>query len=306
MERIEFIVADDAAGLRLDSYLAERIEGTSRSEIKRAILAGFVSLNGKAIEQPSRKLHCNDELIWAVPKKRLLTPAKIDLAILYEDNEIVVVDKPAGLVVHPGAGQTATTLVEGLLVDRRLPIGDDPVRPGIVHRLDKDTSGLIVVAKTPTSLDSLKAQFAARTINKVYLAQATGIIRETEGLIDAPIGRDPSRPRRMAIRPQGRRAKTEFYVLKREEGSTLLRVHPHTGRTHQIRVHLRYIDHPIIGDPIYGKQEGSRLMLHAWQIAFTHPQSGVIVRFEAPIPPEFPVAGLSLFEDRGEGERSRV
>lgn len=300
MERIEFIVANNEAGLRLDSYLAERIEGISRSEIKRAILAGFVSLNGKTIEQASRRLHCNDKLTWAAPEKSLLTPAKIDLTILYEDSEIVVVDKPAGLVVHPGAGQTATTLVEGLLVDRQLPIGDDPVRPGIVHRLDKETSGLIVVAKTRASLDSLKAQFAARTINKVYLAQAIGIIRETEGLIDAPIGRDPARPRRMAIRPQGRRAKTEFYVLKREEGSTLLRVHPHTGRTHQIRVHLRYIDHPIIGDPIYGKQEGSRLMLHAWRIAFTHPKSGIIVRFEALIPPEFPVAGVSLSEDEGE------
>ena len=300
MERIEFIVAADEADLRLDSYLAERIEGTSRSEIKRAIIAGFVSLNGKTIEQASRKLRCNDELTWAVPKKTLLTPAKIDLAILYEDNELVVVDKPAGLVVHPGAGQTATTLVEGLLVDRQLPIGDDPVRPGIVHRLDKDTSGLIVVAKTSAALDSLKAQFAARTVNKVYLAQATGIIKEAEGLIDAPIGRDPSRPRRMAIRPQGRHAKTEFYVLKREEGSTLLRVHLHTGRTHQIRVHLRYIDHPVIGDPIYGKQEGSRLMLHAWRLAFTHPQSGIIVRFEAPIPPEFPVAGFSLSEDHWE------
>lgn len=300
MERIEFIVATNEAGLRLDSYLAERIEGISRSEIKRAILAGFVSLNGKTIEQASRRLHCNDKLTWAAPEKSLLTPAKIDLTILYEDSEIVVVDKPAGLVVHPGAGQTATTLVEGLLVDRQLPIGDDPVRPGIVHRLDKETSGLIVVAKTRASLDSLKAQFAARTINKVYIAQATGIIREAEGLIDAPIGRDPARPRRMAIRPQGRRAKTEFYVLKREEGSTLLRVHPHTGRTHQIRVHLRYIDHPIIGDPIYGKQEGSRLMLHAWRIAFTHPKSGIIVRFEAPIPPEFPVADVSLSEDEGE------
>jgi len=307
MGKVALKVADEEAGLRLDHYLKSKIEGTSRSKIQQGIRAGCVTVDGKIIRQPSRLLRTGEEVLWEAPVQPLLTPTRIDLAILYEDEEIVVVDKPAGLVVHPGAGQSGTTLVEGLLVTRSLPRGDDPARPGIVHRLDKETSGLIVVAKTPSALESLKAQFAMRRVAKHYLAQVEGIIPEEEGLIDAPIGRDPTRPSQMAIHPQGRKAQTGFHVLHRQERTTLLLVLPHTGRTHQIRVHLRYIGHPIVGDPVYG-QKAKRLLLHAWRLTFTHPASGEQIRFEAPVPPEFPVhpyQEIPWYESQHAGNQSR-
>lgn len=287
MKRIELKVTDEQVGLRLDRYLAERIEGSSRSEIQRAIRAGQVSIDGVTTRRPSHQLRTGEQVLWKVSLRPLLIPTRIDLPILYENEEIIVIDKPVGLVVHPGAGSSDTTLVEGLLVDRTLPQGDDPVRPGIVHRLDKETSGLIVVAKTDAAFESLKAQFAARRVTKVYVAQVEGCIVEEEGVIDAPIGRNPTRPSRMTIHPQGRPSQSEFRVLERGKKASLLLVHTLTGRTHQIRVHLRYIGHPIVGDPVYGCSS-KRLLLHAWRIEFDHPRSGVRVRFEASVPPEFP------------------
>ncbi|MCD5415856.1 RluA family pseudouridine synthase [Candidatus Bipolaricaulota bacterium] len=298
MGRITLAVEEGEVGRRIDRYLSEKIEGCSRSELQRAIRAGCVDLNGEKLRLPSYRLRSGDCIVVDRPEQRLLTPAPIEIEVLYEDSDIIVVDKSPGLVVHPGAGEIVPTLVEGLLVDRDLPVGDDPIRPGIVHRLDKDTSGLIVVAKTDISLSSLKEQFAARTIGKVYLAVVTGRIVEEEGLIDAPIGRDPVRPRRMAINPQGRAAQTEFHVLRRADEWTLLRVHPRTGRTHQIRVHLRYIDHPVVGDSIYGKHEGDRLMLHSWRIELSHPRTGSPLCFETAIPEEFP----AWEGDRSEGK----
>jgi len=217
----------------------------------------------------------------------LLTPREVPLSILYEDEEVVVIDKPAGMVVHPGARTKGGTLVEALLATRALPVVDDPARPGIVHRLDKETSGVIVVAKTDHALQALKLQFSAREVTKLYLAQVEGAIEEEEGLIDAPVGRDPAHPRLMTVSPQGRPASTAFRVLKRLSGTSLLCLQPKTGRTHQLRVHLRYIHHPILGDPLYGKG-GEHLFLHAWRIAFIHPKSGERVRFTAPVPPWFP------------------
>lgn len=287
MEKIELRVRSEEAGVRLDRYLAGKIQGISRGEIQRTIRAGGVAIDGVTTSQPSRRLRAGEQVLWEALLQPLLTPERIELPILHEDGQIVVVDKPVGLVVHPGTGKSGSTLVEGLLVDRSLPPGDDPVRPGIVHRLDKETSGLIVVAKTRFALDSLKDQFALRKVTKLYLAQVGGRITEEEGLIDAPIGRDPAHPSRMAIHAQGRPSQTEFHVLNRGEKTTLLLVRPRTGRTHQIRVHLRYIGHPVLGDPLYGRA-GKRLLLHAWRIEFTHPESGARVRFEAPVPPEFP------------------
>lgn len=283
----EFEVAREAAGVRLDRYLAEKLEGISRSQIQRAIRAGHVMIDGVATPQASRRLRPGEQVVWEIPFQPLFTPARIDLAILYEDEEIVVLDKPTGLVVHPGAGETGTTLVEALLVDRALPVGDDPCRPGIVHRLDKETSGVIVVAKTSSALESLKRQFATRRVNKLYLTLVDGVILEEGGLIDAPIGRAPKRTSRMTIHPQGRAAQSEFLVLDQADKTTLLLVIPRTGRTHQIRIHFRYIGHPIVGDPVYSRG-GKRLMLHAWRIEFSHPATGQRIRFEAPVPPEFP------------------
>lgn len=287
MERIELTVDDGDVGLRLDRFLAGKMPEMSRSEIQRAIRAGHVTIGGLTTRQSSRRLRQGERILSETAIQPLLAPARIDIAILYEDEQIVVVNKPVGLVVHPGAGQSGTTLVEGLLVDRDLPAGDDPARPGIVHRLDKTTSGVIVAAKTPCALESLKIQFAEQRVSKLYLAVVEGAIAEEEGLIDAPIRRDPTCPTRMAIHPQGRVALSEFRVLARNDATTLLLVSPRTGRTHQIRVHLHYIGHPIVGDSLYGRR-GKRLMLHAWRIGFTHPTEGKRIRFEAPVPPEFP------------------
>ena len=320
MKRIALTIDSEQAGRRLDRFLADANPEISRSEVQRDIRDGRVSVSGKVTRQPSHRLRENDEIVWEIADRAPLTPHPIPLDVLYEDEHLVVVDKPAGLVVHPGAGTEAPTLVEGLLADRTLPPSDDPVRPGIVHRLDKETSGVILVAKTSAALAHLQRQFAARSVEKTYLAVVRGVIAEGEGTIDAPIGRDPARPRRMSVRSQGRAARTDFRVLHRLRDSTLLLVRPYTGRTHQVRVHLQYIGHPVLGDPIYGDAKhrrspqvasdtGSRgpgqaahdaqgrsgraamrgrLMLHAWQIGVQHPETGESLRFEAPIPAEFP------------------
>ena len=294
MSNKELTVAGDETGQRLDRYLAGNMPGISRSTIQRLIRAGQVTMGPSVITQPSHRVRSNQTISCVLPEEERLVPKTIALDILYEDDSIVVVNKQPGLVVHPGAGQNATTLVEGLLVNRDLPVDDDPMRPGIVHRLDKDTSGTIVVAKTLEAMHALKEQFAARKVHKLYIARVEGIVDEEEGMIDAPIGRNTANPRRMAINPQGRSAQTEFRVLERNNDSSLLMLHLRTGRTHQIRIHMHYIGHSIIGDTLYG-HANKRLMLHAWRLGFTHPQSGEYVSFTAPVPPEFTVPqGVSL------------
>ena len=301
MKHFEGIVGFEQNAARLDRALADMNPAVSRSEIQRDIQAGRVSVHGNVVTQRSYRVREGERLDWKSISKPVLDPRPLDLDILFEDEQIVVVDKPVGLVVHPGAGTKLTTLVEGLLVDRDLPPSDDPARPGIVHRLDKDTSGVLLVAKTPEALRSIQAQFAGRTTSKTYIAVVRGIVTEEEGWIDAPIGRDPRLPSRMAVQPGGRHAQTGFSVLRRMKDSTLLVVRPRTGRTHQIRVHCRYIDHPVAGDRIYGSasskaarqaapEAGTRLMLHAWRLEIEHPVSGERVRFEAPIPAAFPDA----------------
>ncbi len=295
MKRIALTIDSEHAGRRLDRFLADADPVISRSEVQRDIRAGRVSVSGEVTRQPSRRLRENDEVIWEIADRAPLTPQPIPLDVLYEDEHLVAVDKPAGLVVHPGAGTESPTLVEGLLADRTLPRSDDPVRPGIVHRLDKETSGVILVAKTAAALAHLQRQFAARSVEKAYLAVVRGVIAEGEGTIDAPIGRDPAHPRRMRVRSQGRAARTDFRVLRRLRDSTLLLVRPHTGRTHQVRVHLQYIGHPVLGDDVYDAQrrpayapKRRRMMLHAWRITVRHPETGKSLRLEAPVPPEFP------------------
>jgi 23S rRNA pseudouridine1911/1915/1917 synthase len=288
MKRIVLIVNAEQAGRRLDQFLTAVHPELSRGEVQRDIRAGTVSISGQAVCQPSRRLHENDEVVWDLVDKKILTPHPMALDILHEDDHLVVVDKPTGLVVHPGAGTDAPTLVEGLLFDRALPPSDDPVRPGVVHRLDKETSGVIVVAKTSTALAQLQRQFADHSVTKSYIAVVGGILREEEGTIDAPVGRDPAHPRRMSIQSDGRAAQTDFRVLRRLEDSTLLHAQPRTGRTHQLRVHFRYIGHPVLGDAIYGSASAQRLLLHAWRITVRHPATDEVLRFEAPIPPGFP------------------
>ena len=288
MEKVELVVTGAENGLRLDRYMAEKIQGTSRMTLQREIHAGHVSVNGVPAAHPSREMRSGERVVWEYDPVPILAPRRAPLSIVYEDESLLVVDKAAGQVVHPGAGRHDPTLVEALLMDRSLPETEDPARPGIVHRLDKETSGLIVVAKTHPALESLKEQFAERRVQKAYLAVVAGVIDEDEGAIDAPIGRDPARPRRMTVRAEGRTAETEFRVLHRTEATTLVVVFPRTGRTHQVRVHLRYTGHPVLGDGLYGTGLQERLLLHAWRLEFTHPVSGVRVRFEAPVPESFP------------------
>jgi len=320
MERIESIADPEARGTRLDRFLASTRPDASRNAIQREIRDGNVLVGGVVVRQPSHRLRGGETIEWSLREPAGLTPRAIPIEIVYEDAALVVVDKPVGLIVHPGAGTTETTLVEGLLATRDLPASDDPARPGIVHRLDKPTSGVLVVAKTAAALEALQAQFAARSVAKSYVAVVAGTIDEDAGTIDAPVGRDPARPSRMAVLPTGRLAQTEFHVLRRLDGRTLVVARPRTGRTHQLRVHFAYIGHPVVGDDTYGGREGkrptdsvpdgtsqgtrgaangtrqqsapperqTRMLLHAWRLAIRHPSTGEELRIESSVPPEFP------------------
>ena len=275
-------------GRRLDQILAEAVPELSRTEIQQEIRAGEVTVSDETVTRPAHRVRAGDCVRWEIPNKPILTPNTIPLEILYEDPDLVVINKASGLVVHPGAGTTETTLVEGLLVERTLPVSDDPARPGIVHRLDKETSGVIVVAKTLTALELLKRQFSDRATKKHYLAVVDGVYQETEGHIDAPIGRNPTMPQRMSIQATGRPAQTDFNVLSTFGETSLLWVRPHTGRTHQIRVHLRYTGHSVLGDDKYDGKPATRLMLHAWKLSVRLPRNGEVVEFVAPVPECFP------------------
>ena len=286
----ELTIAADSeqVGRRIDQVLAEAFRELSRTEIQQYLRSGKVDILGKPITRPAYRVRAGDCIRWDVPDKTLLSPHPMSLSVLYEDTALIVVDKPSGLVVHPGAGTSETTLVEGLLVDRDLAVSDDPARPGVVHRLDKETSGIIVFAKTHEALVSLKSQFADRCTRKHYIAFVEGTFQEREGLIDAPIGRDPRRPQLRSIQATGRPSQTEFTVLSDIADASLLWIRPRTGRTHQIRVHLRYAGHPILGDKKYGGRSTTRLMLHAWRLVIRHPILGEPMEFRSPVLEVFP------------------
>ncbi len=224
-----------------------------------------------------------------------LEPEPIPLAIVYEDEHLLVVDKPAGMTVHPGAGRQTGTLVHAVLAHcpGLAGIGGEH-RPGIVHRLDKDTSGLLVVAKNDAALRRLQAELQARRIRREYLALVHGSVAQPEGTVDAPIGRDPRHRTRMAVSASGRRAVTRYRVMERLPGTTLLEIRLETGRTHQIRVHCEHIGHPVVGDPVYARRPNPwgmrRQALHARRLAFAHPVSGREMAFDAPLPPDLEAA----------------
>ena len=288
MTELNIEADSEQVGRRIDQVLADAFPSLSRTEIQQEIRDGKINVSGEIVCRPSHRVRARDYIQWDIPDKPILSPSPIPISILYEDSDLIVINKPSGLVVHPGAGTTETTLVEGLLVDRKLPVSDDPARPGVVHRLDKETSGVIVVAKSLLALESLKRQFSDRATKKHYIAVVDGTFQETEGLIDAPIGRDPAMPQRMSIQAGGRPAQTEFTVLSQLGDSCLLWVRPHTGRTHQIRVHLRYIGHSVHGDAKYGGQAADRLMLHAWRLVIRHPVRNEVMEFRSPVPDDFP------------------
>ena len=283
------IIAD---GRRLDVLLAEQ-SGLSRRRVAALMEEGHVTADGQAVTKAGIKAKTGQTIVLTIPAPKPAVPQAQDipLTILYEDADLAVVVKPCGMVVHPAAGNEDGTLVNALLhhLDSLGGIGGE-LRPGIVHRLDKDTSGLLLVAKNDAAQLALSEQLSARSMEKHYRALVEGNLREDAGRIEAAIARSKKDRKKMAVDEEGREAITEWTVLQRGRGVTLLDVHILTGRTHQIRVHMKHIGHPVCGDPIYGSPKGakvSRLMLHAYSLTFTHPASGERMTFTAELPEAF-------------------
>ena len=290
--RHEFFIEDEDAGQRLDRWLAERLEH-SRTQIQDWIKTGSVFINGSAT-RASHLLEPGDSVEIEIPdpESETVAPEIIPLEILFEDNSIIAVNKPSGMVIYPAAGHNSGTLINGLLAHCSLAHIGAPRRPGVVHRLDAGTSGVIVVAKTDSAYHHLVDQFKKSEVFKKYLALVQGRIAEDEGLIDAPLGRDPNDYQRMKVVKSGKPAVTEFRVLKKFKHQTLVEAYPKTGRTHQIRVHFQAIGHPVVGDEKYGREPVNpvnkvRLHLHAWELKFWHPVTGQRLQLAAPLPSEF-------------------
>ncbi len=284
----------DRDGERLDLFIARRLSELTRSRVRKLIDEGAVTIfshAGGLGETPRKagvKLKAGQRVRVSPPPPRpsTLQPEPMALSIIYEDGDLLVIDKPAGLAVHPSPGHSSHTLVHGVLA--HCPdlsgIGGEG-RPGIVHRLDKDTSGLIIVAKNDMAHVSLARQLKERKVEKTYLALVEGRIKPAEGIIDAPIGRDPRHRKRMAVVERGRDARTRYRLLREVAGRSLVEVRPETGRTHQIRVHLASIGFPICGDALYGRGGAglARQFLHAHRLAFRHPATGERLELEAPL-----------------------
>jgi 23S rRNA pseudouridine1911/1915/1917 synthase len=290
---MQLIVPKASAGLRLDRFLALELPQYSRSRLQQLIRDGFVRPNGKTA-RPRDILRAGDvvDLTEPPPEKIDNQPEAIPLDILFEDDDLIVINKPAGLVVHPGAGHCKHTLVNALLHHCSILSGiGGKERPGIVHRLDKDTSGCLVVAKNDESHRGLSIQFAERGVDKIYLALVSGKLRRSTGVIEEKIGRHRVHRQRMSVTSErGRAARTEYRVLRSSEQASLVECKLHSGRTHQIRVHLHHLGHPVLGDKVYApKLTGKipRQMLHAWKLGFRHPRTAEWRRFEAPIPNDF-------------------
>ena len=281
-----------ADGRRLDVLLSEQ-SGLTRSRVAALMEAGNVTVDGVVVTKAGLKAKPGQTVVLTIPAPRPAIPEAQDipLTILYEDSDLAVVVKPCGMVVHPAAGNEDGTMVNALLyhLDGLSGIGGE-MRPGIVHRLDKDTSGLLLVAKNDAAQIALSGQLSERSMEKHYRAMVEGRMREQSGLVNAPIARSKNDRKKMAVDPDGRESLTEWTVLAEGNGCTLLDVHILTGRTHQIRVHMKHIGHPVCGDPIYGHPKGirvPRLMLHAYSLTFTHPATGERMTFTAPVPEKF-------------------
>jgi 23S rRNA pseudouridine1911/1915/1917 synthase len=287
-----------AAAARLDRFLAEHAEDLSRSAAARLIKSHLVRLNGQAAD-PADRVVAGDVVDFEIPEAYVAEAAgeAIPLEIVYEDEDLAVVDKPAGMVVHPAPGHHTGTLVHALLGRGGgwSAVGG-VTRPGIVHRLDKGTSGLIVVARNDVSHRALSAQLKDRSLSRTYMAIVRGRVKDDAGELEGPIGRDPRDRKRMAVVSGGRFARTRYQVIDRRPGHTLLRCDLDTGRTHQIRVHLAALGHPVTGDAEYGGEEAgaSRPMLHAWRLRLRHPRTGEEMSFEAAPPADFDEFWASL------------
>jgi 23S rRNA pseudouridine1911/1915/1917 synthase len=302
-ERTEIVAIEKTLpSERLDTYLRAKFPAVSRGAIQRLIEEGHIRVNGRTVK-PTHTPRAGEqvEVHWPEPKTAEAQPEDLPLSILYEDDRLLVVNKAPGLVVHPAGGHEEHTLVNALLhhcAGQLSGIGG-VARPGIVHRLDKETSGCLVVAKNDDTHLALSAQFASRKVEKIYHAIVCGEMQRDEGQIRAAIARHPSHRKRMAVdEGLGREARTSYRVLERLQGATLAEAILHTGRTHQIRVHFQFLGYPLVGDSTYGNRQNQRLsdltgyaaprqMLHAFKLSFTHPQTGKRMTFNAPQPEDF-------------------
>ncbi len=296
MKEYNIVVPPECGTKRLDIFLMEFSEenrlGFSRTFLQVLIRDRAVIVDGQPVAKTNFKVKSGQEIKLSIPDKKIqaLEPENIPLKIVYEDNDLAIIDKPAGLVVHPAPGNYEHTLVNALM-HRVKELSDiNPQRPGIVHRLDKDTSGIIVVAKNNDAHLDLVRQFADHSIKRKYVALVKGEMEFNENIIEMPIGRNPYKRESMSVgfSKSTRYAKTHYWTLKRTPNWSLVELSPFTGRTHQLRVHLAFIGHPILGDSKYGKQnEFVRMALHACYLGFIHPSSGKFVEFESPMPKEF-------------------
>lgn len=287
----QLIVPLEAAGRRLDQVLAALFPEHSRNRLQTWIRAGRVLVNGVIKDEPKLKVYGGENLqVEALEDEQAgaQQPENIPLSIIFEDDHLLIINKPAGLVVHPGSGNWSGTLMNALL--HHAPQVVNVPRAGIVHRLDKETSGLLVVAKTPQAQTHLVRQLQARSVKRIYLAVALGQI-ERNGIVDAPVGRHPVQRTKMAVVSNGKPALTRYRVKEQFEHCTLIECELETGRTHQIRVHMASIKHPLLGDPVYGRPSPQlppfeRQALHAVRLGLVHPHSGENIRWESPLPPD--------------------
>ncbi len=285
------VVTADQAGKRTDVLIAS-LSGASRTLVARSARRGEILVNG-APAKPSRPLEAGDVVEFEVPQARVLvaTPEAIPLDLVYEDADVLVVDKPAGMVTHPALGAVDGTLVNALLAHVESELPGDALRPGLIHRLDRDTSGLLVVAKTAHSLAALHAAMKRREVEREYLGIVRGVPENARGIIEGAIGRDPRNRLKFAITAEGRPAITHYEVREAFAKHAELIFRLETGRTHQIRVHMAASGHPLLNDPVYGRREArfelSGQALHAWRLAFAHPRNGQRMQFEAAPPPAY-------------------
>lgn len=290
MKKLKYQVNID--GPRIDKAIADEFTELSRSHANELIKLELVKVNGDSIKA-KYKVKKDDVVTVEIPepKKLDLNPENLKIEIVYEDNDVIVINKPQGMVVHPAPGHPNHTLVNALLYHTNLPDINGTLRPGIVHRIDKDTSGLLMVAKSEAALKSLSQQLKEKTSRRKYLALVHGAFKENSGTINAPLGRSPKDRKKQAVVTNGRNAITHFKVLERfGTDYTLVECQLETGRTHQIRVHMKYINHPVVGDPLYGPRKtikGNGQFLHAAELGFKHPVTGKEMDFKAPLPKIF-------------------
>lgn len=289
-------IISEVDGERIDLFLSNEIEALSRSFIQKLIANGKVTLNGEALSSKKVQVKSEDEIVVILPEPEMaeIVPEDIPIEIVYEDEDVIVVNKPAGMVVHPAPGHYTGTLVNALMFRaEQLSSINGVIRPGIVHRIDKDTSGLLMVAKNDKAHESLAAQLKDKSSLREYYAICNGVFKQTEGTVDAPIARSKNDRKKMAIDPQGRRAVTHYKILEQYKQHALVCLRLETGRTHQIRVHMASIGYPLVGDPVYGnlneKIKHSGQLLHAKKLGFIHPSTGEWCEFNSDLPEYFTV-----------------